>query len=116
MSYIPFINNSSTINYVNKNGQGKVFVPNANAPSQKWVCSTYKNVQHGKNNVVKGSTSTVVHKNGANSDSKGSKKYAFNNNYKGKNPMTRNQWRRFQRSKKRVVASCEDETVNPKGK
>ena len=70
-SYIPFINNSSTTNYVNKNGQGNVFVPYANAPAQKWVRSTHKNVQHGKNNVVKGITSTVVNKNGSNSDSKG---------------------------------------------
>jgi len=34
-SYIPFINNSLTINYVNKGGQGKVFVPYA--PNQNWV-------------------------------------------------------------------------------
>jgi len=73
-------------------------------------------VQHEKNNIVKGSISTVVNKNGANCDSKGSKKYAYNNNYKGKNPMIRTQWRKFQRSKKRVVASFEGETVDPKGK
>jgi len=42
--------------------------------------------------------------------------YAYNNNYKGKNFMTRAQWRRFQRSKKRVVACFENETVGPKGK
>jgi hypothetical protein len=34
-SYIPFINNSSTTNYVNKNGQGKTSVPHAKAPVQK---------------------------------------------------------------------------------
>jgi len=79
-SYIPFINNSSTTNYINKNGQGKVFLPHANAPAQKWVRSTHKNVQHGKNNVVKGSTSTIVNKNGANSYSRESRKYAYNNN------------------------------------
>ncbi|PNX60278.1 hypothetical protein L195_g060107, partial [Trifolium pratense] len=27
-------------------------------------------------------------------------KYSYRNNYKGKNPMTRTQWRRFQRKKK----------------
>jgi hypothetical protein len=27
-------------------------------------------------------------------------KYGYRNNYKGKNPMTRTQWRRFQRKKK----------------
>jgi len=70
-SYIPFINNSSTTNFVSKNGQGKVFVPHANAPAQRWVRSTHKNVQHGRNNIVKGGTSTIVNKNGANFDSKG---------------------------------------------
>jgi len=70
-SYIPFINNSLTTNYVNKSGQGKAFVPCA--PGQKWVQSTHKNVQHGKNNVVKGSTSTVDNKNGTAFESK---KYA----------------------------------------
>ena len=87
-SYSPFINNSSTTDFVNKNGQGKVFSPHANALAQKWVRSTHKNVQHGKNNVVKGSTSIVFNKNCANSDSKGLRKYAYNNNYKGMNPMT----------------------------
>ena len=79
-SYIPFINNSSTTNYVNESGQGKAFV--LYAPGQKWVQSTHKNVQHGKNNVVKGITSTVDNKNGTTFESK---KYAYNNNYKGKN-------------------------------
>jgi len=49
-SYISFINNFSTTNYVK-------------AHVQKWVHSTYKNVQYGKNNVVKGSTSNTVTKN-----------------------------------------------------
>jgi len=39
-SYIPFINNSSTTNYVNKNGQDRAYVPYAKAPAQKWVQST----------------------------------------------------------------------------
>jgi hypothetical protein len=29
-----------------------------------------------------------------------SSKYAYNNNYKGNNPMTKTQWRRYQRQKK----------------
>ena len=29
-----------------------------------------------------------------------SKQYAYNNNYKGKHPMTKTQWRRYQRQKK----------------
>ena len=44
-----------------------------------------------------------------------SKKYAYNNNYKGKNPMIRTQWRRYQRSKKDISTSLEDETFDPKG-
>jgi len=40
-SYIPFINNSSTTNYVDRNGQGKTFVPYAKASVQKWVQSTH---------------------------------------------------------------------------
>jgi len=59
-SYISFINNSSTTTYVNKSGQGKAFVPYA--PDQKWVQLTHKNVQHGKNNVVKGSASLLITK------------------------------------------------------
>lgn len=38
-------------------------MPYAKAPAQKWVQSTHKNVQYGKNNVVKGKTSNVVSKN-----------------------------------------------------
>jgi len=46
----------------------------------------HKNEQHGKNNVVKKSTSTVA--NNIDGTAYESKKYAYNNNYKGKNPMT----------------------------
>jgi hypothetical protein len=42
-----------------------------------------------------------------------SKKYAYNNNYKGKSPMTRTQWRRYQRSKNGVAVSLEDKTTDP---
>lgn len=38
-------------------------MPYAEALVQKWVQSTHKNVQYGKNNVVKGKTSNVVSKN-----------------------------------------------------
>ena len=90
-SYIPFINNSSTTNYVNQSGQGKNLAPYA--PNQKWVQSTHKNVQHGKNNVVKRNTNVV--KNKKNGTAFKWKKYAYRSNYKGKNPMTRTQWRRY---------------------
>jgi hypothetical protein len=67
-------------------------------------------VHHGKNNVVKGSTSITDNKNGTTFESK---KYAYNNNYKGKNPMTRTQWRRYHRSKKGVAANLEDKFIDP---
>jgi hypothetical protein len=70
-------------------------------------------VQHGKNNVVKRSTSNVD--NNKNGTAFESKKYAYINNYKGKNPMTRTQWRRCQRSKKGITASLEDKTADPEG-
>jgi len=44
-----------------------------------------------------------------------SKKYAYRNNSKGKNLMTRTQWRRYQRSKKGIAASLEDKTIDPEG-
>jgi hypothetical protein len=64
-----------------------------------------QNVQYGKNNAV---TDPEI--------SNESKKYAYSNNYKEKNPMTRTQWRRYQRSKKGVVADFDDKDVDPKGK
>jgi hypothetical protein len=70
-------------------------------------------VQHGKNNVVKRNTSVV--NNNKNGTVFESRKFAYCNNYKGKNPMTRAQWRRYQRSKKGISTSLEDETVDPKG-
>jgi len=110
-SYIPFINNSSTTNYVNQSGQGKNLVPYA--PNPKWVQSTHKNVQHGKNNMVKRNTSVVDNNN--NGIAFESRKFTYSNNYRGKNLMTRTQWRTYQRSKKCISTSLEDETVDPKG-
>ena len=62
-SYIHFINNSSTTNYVNKDGRGKAYVPYAKPPVHKWVQSTHNNVKYENNNVVKDNTSNVVTKN-----------------------------------------------------
>ena len=59
--------------------------------------------------MVKVSTSTIDNKNGTVFESK---KYAYNNNYKGKNPMTRTHWKRYQRSKKGIAASFEDQTLD----
>src|SRR5947208_2435004 len=36
----------------------------------------------------------------ASSNNAENRKFSYNNNYKGKNPMTRTQWRRYQRLKK----------------
>jgi len=63
--------------------------------------------------VVKRNTSVVD--NNKNGTAFESKKFAYSNNYKGKNPMTRTQWRRYQRSKKGVPTSLEDEIVDPEG-
>ena len=43
-----------------------------------------------------------------------SKNFSYRSNYKGMNPKTRTQWRRYQRSKKGISTSLEDETVDPK--
>ena len=110
-TYIPLINNSSTTNYVNQSGQGKPLVPYA--PIQKWVQSTHKSVQHGKNNVVERNTNVV--NNNKNGTAFESKKFSYRNNYKENNLMTRTQWRTYQRSKKGISTSLEDETVDPKG-
>jgi hypothetical protein len=59
-------------------------------------------VQHGKNNVVKRSTNNV-------------EEICLQQQLQGKNPMTRTQWRRYQRSKKGIVVSLEDKTVDLKG-
>jgi len=63
--------------------------------------------------VVKRNTDFV--KNNKNGTTFELKKYAYGCNYKGKNPMTRTQWRRYQRSKKAVSTGLENETVDPKG-
>ena len=68
--------------------------------------------------MVKGGTSNIVTKNVTNDtrNPNESRKYAYCNNCKGKkNPMTRTQWRRYQRSKKGVTASSDDKVVDPKG-
>ena len=44
-----------------------------------------------------------------------SKKYAYSNNYMGKNPMTMTQWRRYQRSRKGATTSLEDKAIKPEG-
>jgi len=76
------------------------------------------NVHYGKNNVVKGSSSNIVSKNiiTDTENPNESNKYAYRNNYKGKNSMTRTQYRRYQRSKKGIAANADDKAVDPRGK
>lgn len=66
--------------------------------------------------MVKGSTIATITKNVVVVDTETpyeSQKYAYSNNYKRKNPITRTQWRRYQRYKK---ATANDNTFDPKGK
>jgi hypothetical protein len=60
---------------------------------------------------VKGSTSDV----GTNNPTE-SENFTYHDNYKGKNPMSRTQWRRYQRYKKVVTKAFVDVDVDPKGK
>ena len=68
--------------------------------------------------MVKGNTSNVLTKNVTtdpeNPDE--SKKYAYHNNYKGKNPITHTKWRRYQRSKKGISVRANDKKVDPEEK
>ncbi|KAK2416751.1 hypothetical protein QL285_039118 [Trifolium repens] len=111
-------------------GPQKTFKPSNKAPTNQWVSGQY--VAFDKKWMEKGSSSNVNVKFTAGTskmiaESKivvgskphvGSKvvvqppnpqtateanKYGYRNNYKGKNPMTRTQWRRFQRRKKLVA-------------
>ena len=107
-SYIPFINNSSTTNHVNQSGQEKTLVPYA--PNQKWVQPTNKNVKHGKNNVVKRNTNVVD--NNKNGTAFKSKKFSYHTNYKGKNSMTRTQWRRYQKPKRGIATNLENQVLD----
>ncbi|PNX91295.1 hypothetical protein L195_g047425 [Trifolium pratense] len=74
-------------------GNPNTFVPSNNTPMNKWVHGHSTNLV--RNSVDRGSSS----KNQSN-QSVDSRKYAYKNNYMGKNPMTRTQWRRHQRQQK----------------
>jgi len=97
--------------YCPKDGPNKTYEPNSNALVEKWVDSTQQVLQPRKDKMVKGSTSAA----GPNNPTK-SKKFSYNNNYKGKNLMTRTQRRRYQRYKKASAKVFADVDVDPKGK
>ncbi|MCI17234.1 hypothetical protein A2U01_0038381, partial [Trifolium medium] len=74
-------------------GRKNTFVPSNRVPVNQWAHGQY--VAFNKKVMEKGSSSNANPKN-----SYETKKYSYRNNYMGKNPMTRTQWRRFQRQKK----------------
>jgi len=80
-----------------KKDQVKTFTPPSNSPTEKWVFSDGK-----KSNYISPPAKWVKRTTSTNNQNEAgdSKKIAYNNNYKGKYPMTKTQWRRFQRQKK----------------
>jgi len=91
---------ASTQRTFSKKSQMKTFTPPSKCPTEKWVFSGGRksNCNARPTKWVKRVTSTNDQKEMSNS-----KKFAYNNNYKGKNPMTKTQWHRFQRQKKEDV-------------
>ncbi|PNX56307.1 hypothetical protein L195_g058142, partial [Trifolium pratense] len=89
-------------------GNPNTFVPSNNTPTNKWVHGRASNPV--RNSVDKGSSSK-----NQSSQSVDSKKYAYRNNYMGKNPMTRTQWRRHQRQQKLSLQEAQ-KTEDNKGK
>ncbi|WJX84315.1 hypothetical protein P8452_66904 [Trifolium repens] len=92
-------------------GPQRTFKPSNKAPVNRWVGGQY--VAVNKKQMEGGSSSNVnvkiVAGNKSSAPAKvlqetqaesGADKFSYRNNYKGKNPMTRTQWRRFQRKKK----------------
>ncbi|XP_045797576.1 uncharacterized protein LOC123891716 [Trifolium pratense] len=89
-------------------GNSSTFVPSNNSPMNKWVHGHASNFV--RNSVDKGSSSKS-----RSSQPGDSKKYAYRNNYMGKNPMTRTQWRRHQRQQKLSLQEAQ-KIENNKGK
>lgn len=76
------------------------FTPPSRSPAEKWVFFGGRKSNYNTPPVkwVKKVTSTNAQK-----ETSDSKKFAYNNNYKGRNLMTKIQWRRLQRHKKADV-------------
>src|ERR1044072_780030 len=76
---------------------GKSYIPPAAAPPNKWVTTN----PQAKPNQQKWKVIEVGQGSAFHDNSQVSKNYSYTSkNYMGKNPMTRTQWRRFQRKKK----------------
>jgi len=73
------------------------FNPPPKSPTDTWVFSGGKKTGHATppTKWVRRMATTPHQKEASNA-----KQYAYNNNYKGKHPMTKTQWRRYQRHKK----------------
>jgi hypothetical protein len=117
---IPLKDTSPTANQ--KKGPMKTFSPPSKSPNNQWVFSGGKNPNHkfppmkwvkkvtGKFLIEQwvlscGKRTTGNSDRNETPDQKreetyGSKRFVHNVNYKGKNPMTKTQWRGFQRQKK----------------
>jgi len=77
----------------------KKFNPPSKSPTDTWVFSGGKRAGYSALTTkwVKRVTTTLNQKGASKS-----KQYAYNNNYQGKHPMTKTQWRMYQRQKRQV--------------
>src|SRR6266487_2306422 len=93
-------------------GRKQTFLPSTKIPMGQWGHGRYaafdKRVRH------QGSSSKSWQTDGQPNMAVDANKYSYKNNYKGKNPMTRTQWRRFQRQKKQEFQNVPQEN-NSKG-
>jgi len=97
----------------------KTFTPPSKSPTEQWVfsCAKKANYIYPPTKWVKRVTITNNQNETPNlkkKEASDSKKFAYNNNYKGRNPITKAQWRRFQRLRK--VDALKDVTNTDKGK
>ncbi|KAH1237870.1 hypothetical protein GmHk_08G022674 [Glycine max] len=76
-----------------KSGRRNTFAPPGSVPVEKWMHQGLIRFNKGIMEVGGSSGTKQIGPQEAN-------RYSYRNNYKGKNPMTRTQWRRFQRQKK----------------
>ncbi|KAK2422492.1 hypothetical protein QL285_033024 [Trifolium repens] len=76
------------------------FLPSGSIPIERWMHQGTIKFNKGAMEVG-GSSGTKL------SYSEDVNKYSYRNNYKGKHPMTRTQWRRFQRQKKLAATNLQ---------
>ena len=94
----------------------KTFVPSSKSPIDTWVFSGGKKTGHSAPPAPPTKWVKRAVKVPDQPESSNPNKYAYKNNYKGKNPMTRTQWRRFQRQKKEGVLKDVTNGDKSKGK